>query len=206
MTTKSLDPNLLREQFGDCILTYSYPEPFPKNPIGTRAILLGCDPSNKRCLQFSHVFAIGSDDPDFQRFVIGWEKRLNAIGLEWQTIYAQNLCRNYFIQETSENKIWEYVAKKWIPLLKEELDQFDKKIPVLLTSEFLYHVLLNEKLELSRANDFYCNPPIASIPILPEANELGRPLIPFYRHFRYDICKDKNEPYRNSIRKIIGTI
>ena len=71
---------------------------------------------------------------------------MEVIDLNWEMVYTQNLCRNYFKSETSKNKIWKQAAEIWIDILKEELDDlFSTKILVLLTSQLLFDVLLKEK-------------------------------------------------------------
>ncbi|MBA4313011.1 MAG: hypothetical protein C0417_10320 [Chlorobiaceae bacterium] len=121
------------------VLDYSYPKPYPENPINTRAILLGCDPSNRHCQDLPFVFAIKSSHNIFNSIVESIKNQLDAVGLSLEMVYCQNLCRNYFKDETSKNSIWEEAAKLWIPVLKKELDEkFAKTVPVLLTAESLY--------------------------------------------------------------------
>ncbi|MFI5252574.1 MAG: hypothetical protein ACHQQQ_09125 [Bacteroidota bacterium] len=203
MSLKTLDVNLLREKFGSRILLHPYPKPYPDNPYGTKAILLGCDPSNNHCHDFRYVFALQSSHPKFKQFKSRWMKNLEAIGLSWNTVYIQNLCRNYFTEESSKNKIWAEVAELWIPILKKELEQFDTNVPVLLTSDLLYKVLLCENAVQRKASDFYHCLPEVTVPIPSEYNKLCRPLIPFYRHYRYDITAKTNEPYKKAVEKII---
>lgn len=107
-------------------------------------------------------------------------KDLETIGLSWDTVYVQNLCRNYFARETSKNrKIWLDAVTYWIPALKEELSKFDTSIPVLLTSDILFSALVTCPEKYSETVDFYeCRQPI---PIKAEHNHLERSLIPFYR-------------------------
>ncbi|MCK5470854.1 MAG: hypothetical protein KAI99_20165, partial [Cyclobacteriaceae bacterium] len=94
------------------------------------------------------------------------------------------------------------VAELWIQELKEELDILTPNIPVLLSSEMLYQVLLNSDIEKVKAKDFY----ELKVPFLikPTGNKLNRPLIPFYRHYRYDISKW--ERYKNSLKSIFEYI
>ncbi len=160
-----------------------------KDPKKVKAVYLGCDPTNKvKNIQFDYAFAHGSNNPGFKRFVILHTKQLEAIGLDWESVYTQNLCQNYFMEETSKNKIWKEAAiKVWIPVLKAELDNlFDSSISVLLTSQLLLDVLLNEDL-LERnkrptkydAANFYKRE--TEIPVPANQNKLERPLIPLYR-------------------------
>ena len=200
---KILKVGKLREKYGNCILLNAFPKPFPAKPSGTKAILLGCDPSNVHCLDLPYVFAIQSSHKVFAQFVKKWEKILESIDLSWDTVYVQNLCRNYFMEESSKNKIWAKVAEEWIPVLKEELDRFDKDIPVLLTSELLYNVLVY-RLPLIKASDFYNSKEGEKIPIPGKDNKLDRPLIFFYRHRNYDLAVGKYPGYKKIVKKIIG--
>jgi hypothetical protein len=200
---KTLKPEDLRKKYGNRILLNAYPKPYPDKPSGTKAILLGCDPSNIHCNSLPYVFAINSSHKVFAPFVKQWDKMLDVIGLTRDTVYIQNLCRNYFTEESSKNKIWATVAKEWIPVLKDELKRFDKDIPVLLTSELLYKVLV-EKRPLTRAADFYNLREGLVFPIPAEENELNRPLIPFYRHRDYNLVpEDKFPGYKDAVRKIV---
>jgi len=110
------------------------------------------------------------------------------------------------------------VAKEfWIQELNTELDSlFGKDIPVLLTSQLLLDVLLNDDLlengkrparfdamELyTRKKDFT---------ISSEQNKLGRPLIAVYRGRNpktgqsYMFLKDQHSEYANRIKLILKT-
>ena len=73
-----------------------------------------------------------------------------AINLSFDSVYVQNLCRNYFEHEASKNKIWKEVAELWIPDLKKELEIFDLSTLVLLSAQVLLEVLINDKKEMER--------------------------------------------------------
>jgi len=46
-------------------------------------------------------------------------------------------------------------ARLWIPVLKKELDEkCARTTPMLLTSEVLYKILLNEDVAIKKAKDF----------------------------------------------------
>lgn len=179
------------------ILDFPYPKPYCEDQNNVKAILLGCDPSNNHNKRLPYVFAIGSGDPVFTQFISSWKKSLKAIGLDFGCVYIQNLCQNYFDAETSENKIWKLIAELWIPVLKKELEIFDTSTPVLLTSEVLYEVLLKNPKEKRKAVDFYERK--MPIPISASENKLERPLIPLYRHYKYNIEKSEWAEYRDSI-------
>lgn len=199
MTPNEIRTRLGEESNGSLILDFPYPKPYFKNPDNVRAILLGCDPSNKHNKHLPYVFALESGDKIFNVFLKSWGRSLQAIGLSFDVVYVQNLCRNYFEHETSKNKIWKEVAELWIPELKDELAMLDPSIPILLTSEVLYDVLLKNPEAKVRAIEFYELK--APIPINASDNKLDRPLIPFYRHYKYDITKW--EKYRNCIPKYL---
>ena len=176
---------VLKEKFNDEIDDRFYlPKAFwmgEKEMV--KAVYLGCDPTNtNKNIQFDFAFSHGCNDKGFVTFRNKHLKQLEAIGLTWETVYTQNLCRNYFMSETSKNKIWKQAAEMWIDVLKEELDElFSVDIPVLLTSQLLLDVLLREKKRPHRydALEFYERR--TQIPVPAEENKLGRPLIPIYR-------------------------
>lgn len=176
---------VLKEKFNDEIDDRFYlPKAFwmgEKEMV--KAVYLGCDPTNtNKNIQFDYAFSHGCNDKGFVTFRKKHLKQLEAIDLTWETVYTQNLCRNYFKSETSKNKIWKQAAEMWIDVLKEELDElFSVDIPVLLTSQLLLDVLLKEKKRPHRydALEFYERR--TAIPVSAEENKLGRPLIPLYR-------------------------
>ena len=198
----------LKELFPEDILDrYPLPSPWCENRDAVKAILLGCDPSNKHNMSLPYVFALGADIPRFNAFKKAFEKDLAVVGLSWNTVYVQNLCRNYFLKETSNNKkVWHEAAKYWIPLLKEELRKFRPDIPVLLTSDVLFDALMRNPKHYGATIDFYeCR---QSIPIPGEDNLLERPLIPFYRGMNgrtkqsYRLASGKWEGYRKRIEEL----
>jgi hypothetical protein len=89
-------------------------------------------------------------------------------------------------------------------VLKKELDEkCARTTPMLLTSEVLYKILLNEDVAIKKAKDFYSCLKDAPIPVPAKENKLGRPLIPFYRHYKYDLTIKEWETYRNIVREIV---
>ena len=131
----------------------------PGGISNVKAIYLGCDPSNNHSTELPFVFAHESNLNVFNSFITAHSEQLIQIGLDWNHVYAQNLCRNYFKNETSKNLVWKTVAEEfWIGKLNEALSQFDSSIPVLLTSQILLKVLGTEGYESILAPDFYeCN-------------------------------------------------
>lgn len=121
------------------------PEPYHgKNKL--KAILLGADPTNNGdrtnpgLKRLGRVFGINSKyEKDFFN---PQKKNLLAIGLAKDDLYIQNVCRNYFMDQTSENEGWQVIAKLWLPYLAEELTMLDSKLPVLATAEKIMKFLV----------------------------------------------------------------
>lgn len=186
----------LRDRFPDHIVNrIDWPEPYCVDYQEVSAIVLGCDPtafdSNGQLIQFKVVFGIGGQDGRYFSVI---EKNLERIGLHLSDIYVQNLCQNYFAFETAKNKIWQEAAQWWIEELKNELAIFPESIPILLTSESLYRVVLNPGTRARSARYLYSHPD--EIPILPDTNRLQRDLVPLYRHWDYRLSEQCNKPYR----------
>ena len=206
---------------GQIDLSKHIPEPYwnyAKGVNKVKAIYLGCDPTNTvKNVQFEYAFAHGTSDPGFKRFITLHEKQLKSIGLIWDDVYTQNLCQNYFTSETTKNKVWKRAAREiWIQELNNELDcLFGKDIPVLLTSQLLLDVLLNDDMletgkrpALYDAMKFYSGETI--IPITSDQNKLRRPLIPVYRGRNpqtgksYMLSNDIHHEYVNRIKQILN--
>lgn len=104
-----------------------------------------------------------------------------VIGLSLEDVYVQNLCQNYFDNETSQNPGWKKAAKIWIPYLKEELDNLPirKNTPVFLTAGILYDVLIIQGTTSYKPKDLYSRPEL--LPVKACENYLKRPLFPLYR-------------------------
>lgn len=176
----------------------------PGGISNVKAIYLGCDPSNKHSETLPYAFAHESGLKVFNSFLKSHTEQLEQIKLNWESVYTQNLCRNYFEKETYKNPIWKRAANEfWIDQLKVELSQFDSKIPVLLTSQILLEVLGLDGFENILAPDFYeCR---VDIPIPAIKNKLNRNLIPAYRgkspkfEVSYLLKNKKWEDYKNLI-------
>lgn len=186
------------EKFSSIYLDINHlPKPYHSEIENVKAIVLGADPSNPQGNIFEYVFGINSRD---KRYFSQIESNLKRIGLTRCEVYVQNLCRNYFINVTSNNPYWHDIAQLWIPLLKSELDGlFNKKLPVLLTTKFLYYVLTDIAEDMNiRFKTFYEK----SEYISPLENKLKRKIIFLFRHPTYNL---KNWPsYSESIRKEIS--
>ena len=201
----------LHETYGEqIILTESLPQAYcPGGKDKVKAIYLGCDPTNlKYNAQFPYAFAHGYDGPEFKQLIKMHYDQLKAVGLSWETVYAQNLCRNYFDMETGVNKIWKKVAVEfWIEHLKEELSVFDPKIPVILTSQLLLEVLGDKESSKYSAPDIYEGK--IAMPVPADKNILGRPLIAIYRgkspryKVSYHLKYKEWGNYRETIKKLV---
>lgn len=179
------------------------PQPFCFNPSKIKAFVLGCDPTNfsdsGKPKELNFVFGIGQDHRYFSDIL----SNLRLLDLHLEDLYIQNLVTEYQDEETAKNKNWETTAERYVIARKTEFDLVDPKciIPVFLTAERLYHFLLNDDERKWKASEFYALK--TEIPILPEANKLGRPLIPFYRHYKYDLIKwpDYSSLLREKLKK-----
>jgi hypothetical protein len=103
--------------------------------------------------------------------------------------------------ETSKNKEWKRVAQENTSLCLARLDLVDKKrkIPVFVTAEVIYKVLLNDGVKRKSAKELYAESSL--IPIPPNENKLLRPMIPFFRH--QDYLLSKHNSYKEKIRRLI---
>lgn len=216
LNDKMSDKEIIQELFqkyGEEILPVEKLPAFycPGGISNVKAIYLGCDPSNKHSQNLPYVFAHESGLKIFNKFIIDHTEQLKQIDLSWNNVYAQNICRNYFKNETAKNPIWKNVAKEfWIEKLKAELAKFDLNVPVLLTSQILLQVLGLDGYEKILAPEFYeCR---VSIPIPANKNKLNRNLIILYRgksrkfEVSYHLKNDKWNDYKNSITKYFGTV
>ncbi|MBL7994624.1 hypothetical protein JNM05_04560 [bacterium] len=198
----------LTESFPDFVRQdYPWPEPFCEKPDNVRAIVLGTDPSYKlkRGIEFNklqYVFELdrykeGPSNPYFDSIL----ENLKLIGLDLSSVFVENICRNYFTKVTYENDIWKEAAEIWIPRLKDELDRrfSDKNIPVLMTTEIIYHVLVKEAVGIRTARDLYKIE--SAVPILPEQNKLGRNLIPLYRHYEHKL--KRHTEFKDRVKKLL---
>ncbi len=197
--------DLLKEQFPDEILiTETLPSAYCEKLENVKAIVLGCDPSNRHSHNLKYAFGIDSGIKKLDLFFSGIEANLMQIGLDRKSVYIQNLCQNYFTSETTGNTIWHEAAKVWRLYLKDELQALNipKEIPVLLTAQDVYFALLNEGVKKRKAKDLYLNPNLTPIP--PEDNFLERHLIPLFRGGRGYYKLEKWKDYRTRISYLIG--
>lgn len=174
----------------ECDLTIPFPEPY-RGAEKLRAILLGADPTNggihkgDKQIAFKAVFGLKDGYAEFFRHQL---TNLKAINLHVEQLYIQNVCRNYFRQQTSRNKKWDQIADIWLPFLKQELDCLDKNLPLLITAERIMKVLVPD---VPKAQEFYSLK--AELPLF--SKKLERLVFPLYRHPAYyvinhqDYCK-----------------
>ena len=192
------------------IMRIKQPPPKPwivPNPV---AFVLGCDPTafkaddkvkpmeERKPIFFRTVFGLDTG----LKYFGGINANLDALGLKYKTnTYIQNLVTDYQVEETSKNKEWDKTASGSIDGRKMEFDTIDptKKIPVLLTSERLYKLLMNAGEPLLTAKKLYEQ---ESVMIPADKNKLGRPLIALYRHPRYHNSKQK--AYFNSVKSALN--
>ncbi len=161
---------------------FSLPKPYHgKNK--TKAILLGADPTNngiktdKGLKVLETVFALNSKYEDY--FFRPQKYNLSQLDISKDDLFIQNLCRNYFVDQTSKNKQWKVVAQLWLKYLKEELENFDKEIPVVCSAEKILKVLIPKDIS---ADIFYKNPN-EYLPLWSDTIE--RYIYPLYRCPRY---------------------
>lgn len=152
-----------------------------------KAILLGADPTNNGVRnnaglkELDNVFGINSEyERDF------WDlqsRNLSAIGLNKENLYIQNVCRNYFTDQTSKNKYWNKIATIWLPYMNEELEQLNHKIPILVTAEKIMKLLIPETppaeeiYSMAVKADFY-------------SDYFKRKVYPLYRNLKYNLTAD----------------
>ncbi len=171
------------------------PEPYVgKNKI--KAILLGADPTNdgiktdKGPKQLKIVFGINSE---YEKIFFAPQMiNLSALEIDKDNLFIQNVCRNYFINQTGNNKKWNAIAELWLKYLKEEIDEYPD-ILVFVTAEKIMKVLTKT---IIKARDFY-NYPEKYLPLYSEL--VQRDVYPLYRHPNYYLSN--NSTYKNFLRK-----
>ncbi len=163
------------------------PKPFCFNRSKVKAFVLGCDPTNEsnkgKRVEIEFSFGIGKDARYFRQIM----DNLNLIGLHLEDLFIQNLIVDYQEKDTTKNKSWKQDASRYIEERILEFKQVDpyRKLPVFLTSQVLYDVLLNDGEDHYTSTNLYNLHSI--IPIPSDKNKLGWPLFPLYRHNRYKL-------------------
>jgi hypothetical protein len=185
--------------------------PTPPKPWAVpnpKAFVLGCDPTafykdaqgTRSLILFNTVFDLGGSD---LRYFAAIHNNLLELDLDYTlNLYVQNLITDYQTEETSKNKQWNLFAKESIPDRRAEFDKIDPdvKLPVFLTSERLYKVLMNPGEKLLSASALYQS---ENVVIPAEKNLLGRPLIALYRHPSYNY--NKQPEYFKRVKNVLNT-
>lgn len=180
------------------------PKPFCFNRSKIKAIVLGCDPTNKtnkgERVPLEFVFGIGKDARYFYHIL----DNLNQLDLHLEDLYIQNLITEYQDHETSQNKNWENKAEYSVMEKIKEFSQIDPQemLPVFLTSFELYKVLLNDNIFCHSPEELYRLE--VSVPVLPNENKLGRRLFPLFRNPKYNLSAWPN--YKQHIIKHLKPI
>ncbi len=172
--------------------------PFPKPYQGSdriKAILLGADPSTENGIHIDTVFNLSGED---KRYFAGIKRNLDAINLSLENLYVQNFCQNYFTKTTySQKENWWRASAVWVLYLREELDErFSTDVPLLVTSELIFHRLL---YSVNEKNSVYYQYP-ETVPVESCYVKSGRMLIPFFRHWRYDLTKPEWRCYKERLQ------
>lgn len=177
---------------------FHIPKPYFENLEGVKVVLLGSNPmAVGESAGAEYVFDLKDfnkqrgHNPIFGNIY----KNLNAVGLDLWDIYAQNLCKNYFINLSVHDDIWVEIATHWAEVIKMELDTlFDKKIPVLITAPWILKPLVEN---LKEPHFYYEKKKF----IYAEENKLGRELIPFFRQEDFSLLDPKWKDYKEAVKK-----
>ncbi|MCC7452138.1 MAG: hypothetical protein IT324_32340 [Anaerolineae bacterium] len=173
------------------------PQPYCVNRADVKAIVLGTDPSNREGKTFNRVFGLQNES---LRYFGRIKRNLDCIGLTLKDIYVQNFCKNYFTQVTTDNGCWVEAAKIWRDFIREELDYLNpqRDIPVLITAHILVGVIVNPDSPVRKVDAEYWYEKGEFIHH--SDNFLGRTVIPFFRHAKYNLNSKKYPLYITQIR------
>lgn len=190
--------NILNLEYGNVYLHKSkLPEPYCEDIDSVRAIVLGCDPSNKSNDEFNKVFGLDVGLKYFR----GINSNIKIVGLDKSKLYVDNVCKNYFKKETYKNKrCWIEVAERlWISYLKNELDEvLPREVPVLATSDIILKALCYEGIYNNSMNEEYYQ---KCLYIKENENKLRRRVIPFFRHYKYSL--NNWNKYSNFVKELV---
>jgi len=187
-----------------CIDNTKFPEAFAEKPENIKAIVLGADPTNPQGNFFEYVFGLENPNSPYFRSIL---MNLATIDLNLGNIYVQNLCPNYFTNETDKNIAYESIASKyWLAYLKEDLDlRFNSHVPVLITA---WKPLLVVAPDAEKFKDKKIA--IYSQAVIFNQNFLGRPVFAFFRGGRrlgfngfYDLKFPGFSEYKAQIKRCI---
>jgi hypothetical protein len=172
----------------------------PKAYVGNdviKGIVLGADPTYlKDNGKFEYVFGLEDKRSPFFRSILA---NLEDIGLSLENLYVQNLVKNYFKEETSQNSVWEECALLWLENLKRELDdRYKRDIPIFSTARKILEVIVfSEFLKDIRPHTIYSQ----NIVFGPEQNYFRRNVIALFRHHKYKL-KDQ-QSYAEYIKALL---
>lgn len=176
---------------------YTIPKPYYENLNNVKAVLLGSNPvALGEMAEIDYVFNLGNFNTSQRASPIFGNiyNNLDAIGLDLKDIYAQNLCKNYFINLSVHDEKWVEIASYWADVLRTELDiLFNKEVPVLITAPWILKPLCS-KVNYSKYYYEYKKF------IQPESNKLGRLLIPFFRQYEFSLLDHRWDNYKEMIR------
>ena len=176
---------------------HNIPKPYFQNVESVKAILLGSNPvAVGEMSGDEYVFNLGGFNKDIGGGPIFGNiyNNMDAVSLDIMDIYAQNLCKNYFVNLSVHDDKWIEIAGLWAEVLKEELDTlFSKNIPVLVTAPWILKPLVKEVKE---SKYYYENKEFIS----QADNKLGRILIPFFRQRDFSLLNDEWKEYRDKIK------
>jgi len=133
------------------------PQHFCFNKSQVKAFVLGADPTNfskdKKRVELHFAFGIGQN-PNYFRVIL---QNLKDIGLHLEDLYIQNLLPEYQEAETGENKYFNTKASANTTTIASEFDNIDhsKKVPVFITAEAVYKVVLKDEAKPNRAIELY---------------------------------------------------
>jgi hypothetical protein len=166
----------------------SLPIPKPYCGVGKiRLIVLGQDPTVKDAQARQAIKTVLN--LDINRSVRTYLASVcQGLGIDIsQNVYATNLYKNFFVRpptEIAEIDIFHEFLGMWLPVLKEELDQF-QNAPVLTLGQPLLGVLVNQGIPNQVRHYWGYTPEWRNghfLPlqyVKPQDNRLGRPTFPF---------------------------
>jgi hypothetical protein len=166
----------------------SLPIPKPYCGVGKiRLIVLGQDPTVKDAQARQAIKTVLNLDRNrsVRAYLAGVCKEL-GIDIS-ENVYATNLYKNFFVRpptQIAEIDIFQECLGVWLPVLREELDQFED-VPILTLGEPLLGVLVNQGIPNQVKHYWGYTPEWKSGQLLcphyvkPQDNRLGRLIFPF---------------------------
>jgi hypothetical protein len=153
---RKLVANSQLNRFVDSTLTI--PKTFPKfyTIEKIRLIILGQDPTVKNQTRRAKIKTVLNLDRagSLRNYLSGICKGLE-IDLD-KNVYATNYLKNFFIKpptQIKEDNVFENFAPVWLPLLREELAQFDR-VPIITLGEPVLSIVVHENVS-KRVRDYW---------------------------------------------------